>query len=120
VNDQKSCKRLVCSFFYRGKTVFARFLKNTNKLVLKSVLAGRHLCNIQTAKKQITVKTKQFLTNIKKAMKKQIKKLAFSTEKIVSLSKTDLQAVNGGTWAPSNGGQSHNCLAITGHRSCIC
>ncbi|MFN8346637.1 MAG: class I lanthipeptide [Spirosomataceae bacterium] len=53
-------------------------------------------------------------------MKKQLKKLAFSTEKIVSLNKTDLQAVNGGTWGPSNGGQSHNCLAITGHRSCIC
>ncbi len=53
-------------------------------------------------------------------MKKQIKKLAFSTEKIVSLNKTNMQAVNGGTWAPSNSGQSYNCLAITGHRSCIC
>ncbi|MFN8346641.1 MAG: class I lanthipeptide [Spirosomataceae bacterium] len=53
-------------------------------------------------------------------MKKQIKKLAFSTEKIVSLNNSALQAAKGGTWAPSNGGQSYNCLAITGHRSCIC
>jgi hypothetical protein len=59
-------------------------------------------------------------SKITTTMKKQIKKLAFSTEKIVSLNKIDMQAVNGGTWAPSNSGQSYNCLAITGHRSCLC
>jgi hypothetical protein len=42
-------------------------------------------------------------------MKKQIKKLSFSTEKIVSLSKTQLQDAQGGR--PSNSGQSYNCLA---------
>ncbi|MEZ4903721.1 MAG: class I lanthipeptide [Spirosomataceae bacterium] len=51
-------------------------------------------------------------------MKKQIKKLTFSTEKIVSLSKEQLQNAQGGR--PSNSGQSYNCLAITGYKSCIC
>lgn len=45
-------------------------------------------------------------------MKKQLKKLAFSTEKIVSLSKTQLQDAQGGR--PSNSGQSYNCLASSG------
>ena len=51
-------------------------------------------------------------------MKKQISKLAFSTEKIVSLTKTQLQSAQGGS--------NNNCLASSGaggggrSRTCPC
>ncbi|MEZ4903398.1 MAG: class I lanthipeptide [Spirosomataceae bacterium] len=74
---------------------------------MKSPVSMLHLCIIKTAKEN----KQQFNHQNNRIMKKQLKKLSFSTEKIVSLAKADMQAVNGGTWAVSNGGQSHNCLA---------
>ena len=53
-------------------------------------------------------------------MKKPVNKLALSTDKIVSLTKTQLHHAQGG--GPSNGGVSHTCLAssITYERSRVC
>ena len=48
-------------------------------------------------------------------MKKPVGKLALSTDKIVSLTKTQLQQAQGG--GPSNGGVSHTCLASSGSRT---
>ena len=62
-------------------------------------------------------------------MKKPFSKLALSTDKIVSLTKSQLSHAQGGgpsnsgqsyNCIASNGGQSYNCLAITGTRSCLC
>jgi len=41
-------------------------------------------------------------------MKKQVKKLSLTTDKVVSLTKAILQHVQGGS--PSNSGQSYNCI----------
>ena len=62
-------------------------------------------------------------------MKKPFSKLALSTDKIVSLTKSQLSQAQGGgpsnsgqsyNCIVSNGGQSYNCLAFTGHKSCLC
>ena len=57
-----------------------------------------HLCNDKTVKQNTKAKTKT-------AMKKQVKKLSLTTDKVVSLSTSSMQHVQGG----SNSGVSHNC-----------
>ena len=96
----------------------ALLFKNTNKLVWKTGFGNVHLCNDKTVK-QIT-KAKTF-----KAMKKQVKKLSLTTDKVVSLSSSAMQNLQGGITfttirpsksesyncilAPSNGGRTYNC-----------
>jgi hypothetical protein len=49
-----------------------------------------------------------FTTKTTNAMKKQVKKLSLTTDKVVSLNKASLANVQGGR--PSNSGQSYNCI----------
>ena len=51
-------------------------------------------------------------------MKKHVSKLSLSTDKIVSLSKAQLQHAQGG--GPSNGGQSYNCIVSNSGQSYNC
>ena len=82
--------------------------KNTTLLVWHRPPATRYLCSVNQQ------------TKINKIMKKPVNKLALSTDKIVSLTKTQLHHAQGG--GPSNGGVSHTCLAssITYERSRVC
>ena len=81
--------------------------QNTNKLVWQWGFGIVHLCNDKTVKQITKAKTKT-------AMKKQVKKLSLTTDKVVSLSSSAMQNLQGGitftTIRPSNSGQSYNCI----------
>jgi hypothetical protein len=81
---------------------FQKYKQVSIENALSNAASLYHQNSTRKQKNKSTIKTTT-------TMKKQIKKLSFSTEKIVSLSKTQLQDAQGGR--PSNSGQSYNCLA---------